>query len=239
MTGADVRDENGLPICDCKRARKQHEHGERGMYTYHRCRCAPCTHANTEYDRQAKAHKKRVPKADAGLARKRIGELRAAGLLMSEIAEMCGVNAKVLDYTLYGRNGRKPATVLATTLNALNAIRHKDIATLEVPPGRRISGDSARRQVQALHCFGWSPSTIAARTGATPSTISNLLSGAGIVEGLRVRIDQLYQELHGVEAPTDTAKQKRKATRARGRAAVNGWTPDTANNLEYAFYRAA
>lgn len=72
-----------------------------------------------------------------------------------------------------------------------------------------------------------------------PSNISNLLTGSGIVESLRIRIDQLYQELHGVEAPTDTAEQKRKATRAKNRAAAHGWTPNTANDHEYAFYRAA
>jgi hypothetical protein len=234
-----VRNYTRLPVCDCKRAGTQHEHGTRLMYAYHRCRCAPCTSANTEYDRQAKAHKPRITMADGDRVRARIAELRAAGLLMVEIADLCAVNPKVLDYAVYGRNGRPPATVRQSTLDALLAIRHKDIVSVEIPPGRRVDGASARRQVQSLHAFGWGSSVIAQRTGAAPSSISHLLSGSGLLEELRLKIDALYNELHGVEAPVATVLDRKRSTHAKTKAAAHGWTADTASDFEYGGYALA
>lgn len=228
-----------LAVCDCTQAWEPHEHGTRGMYSYHRCRCAPCGQANLEYGRQATKYRKRREMVDADLVRARIAKLRAAGLTIAEIASMCAVNAKVIDFAIKGRNGKKPKTVQASTFRALNAISFKDIATLEKPGGRKVDGDVPRRQVQTLHSFGWCGGEIATRIGVNASTISYLLAGNGITEEIRASIDRLYEELRGTYPPLETAAERARATVARNRALANGWTTDTATDYEYARYSHA
>lgn len=209
------------------------------MYGYHHCRCTPCGDANREYNRQAAKYRPRREMVDADLVRARIAKLRAAGLTVAEIAGLCAVHPKVIDYAIKGRNGRKPKTVKASTFRALNAIRHKDVATLERPAGRKVPGDSARLQVQSLHSIGWCGREIASRAGIHDSTISSLLAGNGITEDARVRIDRIYAELHSTCPPLETAAQRARATVARNRALANGWTTDTATDHEYARYSRA
>ncbi|HEX9088218.1 MAG TPA: hypothetical protein VF867_11885 [Arthrobacter sp.] len=220
--------------CACPKAR--HEHGTFSMYRQHGCGCRPCKDANAARDRAARAYRRRVPMADANLARDRIARLRRAGMAMTDIAALCGVNPKTLDITVHGRKGRQPERIRAATLTALNAIRFADVIAFEIPSGRKVDGDTARRQIQALHVFGWSSSVIAVRLGINASTISHLLSGAGVLEGVRRKIDELYRELHGTEAPRATVDDRKRATRAKGRAAVSGWTADTANDAQYPVY---
>ncbi|WP_230854505.1 hypothetical protein [Arthrobacter terrae] len=226
----------GLPICDCTEAWEPHEHGTRGMYGYHRCRCAPCRTANRDYNRENTKYRPRRQMVDADLVRARIAKLRAAGLTLGEIADMCAVNSKVIDFAVHGRNGRKPKTVQASTFRALNAISSKDIASVERPRGRKVDGDIPRRQIQSLHSFGWGMFEIGSRANATAATLNRILKGFMTTEELRASIDRVHAELHGMEAPTATTSEKARASKARTRADANGWTPDTSSDLEYSQY---
>jgi hypothetical protein len=171
---------------------------------------------------------------DAAAARERVGELRAAGLLLTDIATLCGLRPNGLDFLIYGHKGRKATRVLATTMSALQAISYRDIHSLELPGTRRVDGDTARRQVQALHAYGWTASVLARRIGASGPSMSMLLSGRGIREDLRVRIDAIYNELHGTEAPVNTSAERARSTVAKARASANGWTTDIVHDVEYA-----
>lgn len=226
-----------LAVCNCPVA--SHEHGTRDMYGYHRCRCIPCGDANREYNRQANKHRKRREMVDADLVRARIAKLRAAGLTIVEIADLCAVNAKVIDFAINGRKGKKPKTVQASTFRALNAIRHKDVAAVEQPRGRKVDADLPRRQIQSLHSFGWGPYEIGSRAGATEATLNRILKGFMTTAELSSRIGQVHEELHGIDAPLDTPAQRTRATKARNRALANGWTRDTATDREYAIYSRA
>jgi hypothetical protein len=232
-----ILDPTELPVCNCPKAR--HEHGTRDMYGYHRCRCIPCGDANRDYNRQATRHRKRREMVDADLVRARIAKLRAAGMTIAEIADLCAVNAKVINFAVNGRNGRKTKTVKASTFRALNAIKAKDIAALEKPAGRKVDAEVPRRQIQSLHSFGWGPYEIGARAGATDATINRILKGYMTTGELSARIGQVHTELHGIDAPTDTPEQRTRATKARNRALANGWTRDTATDAEYAIYSRA
>ena len=225
---------NGLPVCDCPKS--AHEHGTRAMYDKHRCRCIPCGDANREYNQSYKSRlPRRHPVVDGGLVRTRIAVLRAAGLTLDEIADMCGLNPAVIHYDVNGRKGRKPPTkVRASTLHALNAIRAKDITSVERPSGRKVNGDVPRLQAQSLYSTGWDASDIADRIGVTKSTINNLLKGLGTTEKVRAGIEALHAELQGTSPIQNTTARKRKATLARNLAAANGWTTDTADDHLYA-----
>jgi transcriptional regulator with XRE-family HTH domain len=228
---------SALPVCECPKA--SHVHGTRDMYGYHRCRCVPCSDANRDYSRRSSALKPKREMADANLARARIDTLRGAGMTMAEIAALCGVNAKVIQFALYGHKGRKPERITASTLRALEAISYRDAAAVKKSPGRKVDGDIPRRQVQALHSLGWSGSVIASRAGAEHSNISWLLSGRGTSEEVRAAIDRVYEELRRTLAPETTPSERSRASRARNRAAANGWTADMAEDHLYAAYARA
>ena len=126
--------------------------------------------------------------------------------------------------------------VQASTFRALNAIRYTDIASVEKPRGRKVSGEVPRRQIQSLHSFGWGMYEIGSRAGATAATLNRILKGFMTTEELRAAIDRVHTDLHGKNAPATTTAEKIRTGQARTRAAANGWTPDTSSDLEYAAY---
>jgi hypothetical protein len=94
------------------------------MYNRHRCPCGPCREANRAYHRTYTRPDRKdrtvVPMVDAGQARERVAVLRAAEMTMAEIADACAVNRSGLDFAVYGRNGKPPAKIRATTVAAAN-----------------------------------------------------------------------------------------------------------------------
>lgn len=222
-----------LAVCNCTKT--PHEHGTRSMYRHHDCGCTPCREANRDYYRRSNQYKSRTPMVDAHLVRARIQVLRAAGMTMSDIAGLCGMNPNALDYAVYGRRGRQPTKVLASTLDALNAISYRDAKTVQPPAGRKLDGTTSRLQIQALYSAGWCAGSIATRTGVRASIITNLLRGSGVSEASRAAIEAAYKELRTSPPPEDDDRQRAAASRARHRASDNGWTWDMAEDLEYAF----
>lgn len=221
-----------LPSCGCRKA--THEHGTRGMYGYHRCRCTPCKNANAAYDRAASRHKPRRAMIDGALVRARMQVLSNAGMTRAEMAEMCGLKPSSLDYAVYGRNGRPPAKILASTLAALNAIRYQDILAIEPTPGRKLDGTVSRLQVQALYSQGWAAPAIAPHAGIKASAITNLLRGTGVSARAGAAIGDAYRQLHGTNPPQLTDRQRASSSSARNRALAHGWTADMAEDHEYA-----
>lgn len=218
------------PSCDCETG--NHEHGTRPMYNYHRCRCAPCKNANNDYHRRAKKYRPRREMVDADLVRARIQQLRTAGVTVAEMADMCAVNINVIHFAIRGRRGRKPRTVQASTLTALNAIRHKDVAAVVRPRGRRVNGDIPRRQIQSLQSLGWSSHEIATRAGVTTDTVNRVLKGHMTTENLRGSIDSLNRDLRLIQPPLGTPEERYRAMRAKRRAAANGWTAYSAEDQD-------
>lgn len=211
-----------LPACNCGKAR--HEHGTRRMYQAHRCRCVPCAKAESDYYySQARPKNDWVP---AHLARERVLLLRAAGLTLTTIADMTAVHLSQISALENGVGGKPQARVRATTYNALCSIRARDVIAYEPSPDAHVKGDSARRQVEALHCRGWSVPVLVERSGVSSSTFSALLGGAGITESTRLRVDAMFRELALTDPPAVTATDRNRKTLALARAARNRWTAD-------------
>lgn len=220
-------------VCDCTKT--SHEHGTRSMHAFHRCGCTPCCEANRDYYRQSNRYRTRRPMVDAELVRDRVKVLRSAGMALADIAGLVGIRPSMLDYAVYGRRGRKPTRVLASTLDALNAISYRDAENVQPPAGRKLDGTISRLQIQALYAAGWCAGSIATRTGVRASIITNLLRGSGVSEASRFAIEAAYKEVRNSLPPEDDDRQRAAASRARHRASDNGWTRDMAEDLEYAF----
>lgn len=220
-----------LAVCDCPKAR--HDHGTRDMYGYHKCRCTPCATASRDYYRST-AHLTRTKKwANADLARKRILQLRAAGLTMDAMAGLCGGHVSNLRYVLRGPGGRTVQRILPSTLDALNAISYKDVAGRTISKDTRVDGTVPRLQTMALHAVGWCSEELSSQSGISVQTFNKLMRGFGTTEEMRQRIDVLYQRLRRTIPPQDEPLQQLRVRRALRKAEPNGWTPGMAESLDY------
>lgn len=194
------------------------------MYSYHRCRCAPCTEANTAYY-QATAHlTRRHQWAPAEPARRRLVLLRESGLSIPAIAALCSVAPTQLRYLLRGPNGRVVQRVRKSMLDALNAVSYHDVTAARLPPGTYVDGARSMRQLQSLSAGGWSMSILAGESGVSKGTLISIINGGGTREGTRARIDAAHARLHLVEPDTGSPHQRSAVSAARARAARNDWT---------------
>jgi len=105
-------------------------HGTHGKYVQDLCRCAECCAANTEYERGRRA---RIdpPYVSAGPARAHIGELRAAGVGLKQIAKAAGLPHGTLSKLVYGtpQLDRPPSKrIRPATMSKILAVTPADIA---------------------------------------------------------------------------------------------------------------
>ncbi|HEX9088217.1 MAG TPA: hypothetical protein VF867_11880 [Arthrobacter sp.] len=210
-------------VCDCPRAR--HEHGSRGMYSRHKCGCLPCTAAKLATHRAAKGLKHEW--SDPAPARERIALLRSSGLSLDAIADLAGVHISQLRTLLPARGPKAVKKVRASTVYALNAVSAWDAAAVIVPLHAKVDGESARLQLQALYCHGWSVESLGEHGGLTKGALYRILAGERTTEGFRRRIDVLHRDLSGHRAPRTTEQDRGRAARAITKSVVLNWTTDT------------
>ncbi|MEH0110516.1 hypothetical protein V6N00_12470 [Tersicoccus sp. MR15.9] len=215
-------------VCDCS---ADHQHGTRDMYGYHRCRCVPCASANLEYGRRATAHRRRREMADAVPVRARLHELRIAGFHMRTIAEVTGINAKVLDYVLTGRKGRLPLRVSAIHARAILAVGYRDFNAQTLTAGSKVSGDATAVRVQAMVAAGWTVRYLASEGGVSESTLFRILGGNGTTCDVERAVASLYARLRGKAPEANTIAEAQALIRSQVRAAKHGWTPGMAEDL--------
>ena len=98
------------PVRCCLHVQVQHEHGTRAAYVLDRCRCTPCTAANTAQARRrstAIAYGTWPGLVDAERARTHLRALRAAGLSLQRIAELSGIGQGTVNALVYGAPSRQ------------------------------------------------------------------------------------------------------------------------------------
>ena len=167
------------PVRCCLHVQVRHEHGTRAAYVLDRCRCAPCTAANTAQARRrstAIAYGTWPGLVDADPVRAHLRELRADGLSLQRIAELSGVGQGTLSALVYRAPAGQPvppARVRADTQRRLLAVRF-DLAS--VAAGRRIDATGTRRRLQALTALGWSASCLASHTERPVRTLRRIMS---------------------------------------------------------------
>ena len=161
--------------------------------------------------------------ADADVARQRIRVLREAGLTLTQMAELCGVNVKILEYALGGRSKRLPQRIRQSTVDALNAISYRDLAIVPQRPGRKVDGRIPRLQLQALHSLGWSLKDVEAVITTRAGSMSRILRGFGTTHEVRQRIDEAYHLLRHQAPPTATVAQRKSVARVKLLAKAEGW----------------
>lgn len=226
-----MRSSLALPVCACPRSR--HDHGTTGMYSYHRCRCAPCSVSSTAYY-EATAHlTRRHQWSPAEPARTRLKLLRESGLSIPAIAALCDVAPSQLRYLIAGPKGRVVGRVRKSMLDALNAVTYQDVTAAALPAGTYLDGARSMRQLQSLAAAGWSMAGLSRATTVSKGTLISIINGGGTREGTRVRIEAAHTTLRFVAPPSASQYERTSISAARARAAANGWTVHEDEDFAY------
>lgn len=203
------------------------QHGTRATYVVDKCRCKPCTQANTNAENnryRQQAYGRWQPYVDAAPARAHVRTLMDYGLGWKRIAQMAGVGRGTVEKLLYGSQHRG--------MGPSKGIRPETAAKLLAvsPEGERLGGAVAvdatgtRRRLQALVAAGWPQARLAARLGMLPSNFGTTLHSEHVLASTERAVRALYDQLwrqdprkHGIGAQA--------YSRARNQAAARQWAP--------------
>jgi AraC-like DNA-binding protein len=194
-------------------------HGSLGAYTWRRCRCPACRHANSAYKARRAylaAAGRWHPWAPAAPVRGHLRHLRAAGLTVRQIAAAAGVSETLVYGLLRGgseRLRRRQAAALVTVVPAPGAAGRLSGTAL-------VPAAGTTRRLRALMVCRWPAAELARRLGVHPYTVRRLAAGqhrtsAAAAAGARV----LYDDLWDRPGPSQ---------RTRALALARGWAPPLA-----------
>lgn len=216
----------------CHHKNTQHQHGTYACYTHDRCRCTPCTVAQSVYNSQRlrqQAYGRWDNLVDPEPARVHVRALMAQGMGLKRIIAISRVSSGQLFKLLYGKPGpdgtRHPSRRIRRETEA------KILAVqLNLADGARVLSLGAVRRVQALVALGWSQSKIATRLGILPANFTTIAHGrrAELTVATDKAIRGLYEEWSMRLPPADEWHDKSAASRARAHARANGWLPPLA-----------
>lgn len=206
------------PTRDCTHPRVRHEHGTSHGYTSDGCRCDPCTQAHHErlitYRKDVVLGRNNY-QADASRVTAHVRHLHTVwGLSALSIGTHSGVSyqtvQRLLDEDRPTVSRRVGAALLRLTIPSL-------------PDDVLISSRGLHRRVQALACLGWAPAYVAGRAGYGNPT--HLLTRDRVHLSTHRAVDGIYQELWATPRCASTLDEKRSISRAKNRAAREGWVP--------------
>lgn len=191
------------------------------------CRCNTCGWAVAQYN-DARNHAIRrgtwQPWTDAEPVRQHIAQLRACGMGLRAIAAAAGIDRKRLQALTVGRpeRGTGPQQQVRPALAA---------AVLKVEPtldtmaaATPVDATGTRRRLQALVAGGWPQQHLAAELGMTPSNFGRTISSEQVIVRTARAAREVYDRLWNAD-PLEHGASQGGITRARQRAAANGWAP--------------
>lgn len=203
--------------------------GTYAKYKLEGCRCYPCAAQVSNYNMRRKraiAYGTWRPFMDAGPVREHVLRLQECGMGTRRIAELAGVNRKLVENLLRGKPG-KPPTRRVRTENALRILALEPTPD-NVAPSTLVNSAGTVRRLRALVTGGWSQSKLASRLGMTPSNFTTLMASQQVTAAKARKISSLYEELWDQAPPESSHGDKVAASRARNYAAVRGWLPPMA-----------
>jgi transcriptional regulator with XRE-family HTH domain len=221
------------PVRECIHPKARHQHGTPQGYIADKCRCDPCTNANSDY---ADRRRRNIAYGrwghdftDAQPVREHVLELRAAGVSLRSVAASSGVSEGALNRLIYGEpaKGRQPSTrVLTRTAAAVLAVQP---TFRNVLPAAFVDGTGTRRRLQALCAIGWTQNRLADELDVLMQTVNYYLhSETRVTAANAIRIADLYDRAwHAPPAPTNKWRAA-GITRAKENARRHGWAPPLA-----------
>lgn len=214
----------------CQHPRAQHLHGTRAAYVKDRCRCGPCTAANTAASNTRhcdRAYGRWAPFVDAAPVRAHIRRLRAAGIGTDRIAALTGISPGHVRALVYPtRTGGlptqqvRPAT--ARRLLALTTDRSNRAARSLVP------ATGTRRRLQALMATGLTLPQLADGLHRTPSNLRRTMTTGQVTAHTAADVARLYERLWDTSPPHASDAERIAVQAHRDAARRRGWLPPLA-----------
>lgn len=215
-----------------------HQCGTRTKYVLDRCRCAPCSKANSQAETQRerlKAYGRYNKYVPALAVREHVNALTAAGMGLKQVAKVSGVAHGALWKLMYGKTQpdgtRIPSRrVLRETAEKLYAIDAAWTGLLELAPGAldRAGTPEARARLRSLVALGWSMSELGRRLGIAWERNAILIVKDDQRVMQRRTVDAanaLFEQLCMTPAPETCHRERISAARARNYAKAHGWLP--------------
>lgn len=203
------------------------EHGDRAKYVNEKCRCEPCTQANTDAENnryRQQAYGRWQPYVDAEPVRAHVRMLMDHGYGWKRIAVMAGVSRGTVEKLLYGsqHRGMGPSKgIRPENADKLLAVR---------PDRERVGGavpvdaTGTRRRLQALVAGGWPQARLAARLDMAPSNFGVTLNSEKVLASTECAVRALYDQLWKSD-PREHGVDQRAYNRARNQATTRRWAP--------------
>ena len=232
----------------CLHKQADHQHGTRAAYVLDRCRCQPCSKANSDAEtwrERQKAYGRYNKYVPAEFVRDHLRELAAYGIGTKTVAKLSGVSNGSLTKIVYGSyapsvgphkgckgNGellRGPARrVLRSTAEAIYAVE----AIPANLPGNRPDLERtplARLHLRALVALGWSMSRLGNRVGILPGNFCRIITGDTPMNRDTVdKVEAMFAELSMTLPPETNQRERIAASRSRRYAREHGWMPPLA-----------
>ncbi len=222
------------PVRDCAHPVVHHHHGTRTAYVFDRCRCIPCSAANTTAQRaraRAIAYGQWQPYIDAQPARAHLHKLIGAGIGLKQVAALTEIPYGTLSRLTHGDTTTGPRPTRRIRPHTAQRI----LATGTNPNNRagraRVDATGTRRRIQALAANGWTPTQLAKHLhpdGRDRGCIRRLLTQTTVTAATAAAISVIYEQLWDKPPPTRTATEQRAVTKTREDAAKRGWPPPMA-----------
>lgn len=232
----------------CLHKQADHQHGTRACYVLDRCRCEPCSKANSEAEihrERQKAYGRYHKFVSAEPVRAHMTELATYGIGLKRVSALSGVSTGTLSKITFGvyadtgtgggRNG-PGVRVREPSRRVLRATAEK-VYAVEAVPANLGSGQAdhertplARLHLRALVALGWSMRGLGLRLGMNhPGNIAPVIYGPRALTRSTVdSIEALYAELSMTLPPETNQRERISASRARNYARDNGWLPPLA-----------
>ncbi len=216
-----------------------HAHGEKTTcYFSHRCGCAHCNEAASEYQRERRAVLRNVREHRAGNIRvpaepirEHLTVLLDYGIGWTTLADQAQCSVTHLRNIVHGyasadRQGRRPEMVHLSIARRILALQPR---LEDAGAGDAIDATGTRRRLQALIARGWSANELAKRLGITRGNMGTLLHHKPRLFASRARqVAELYDALWDQQPPRETPQQKTAYKRALTQARTHGWVPPLA-----------
>lgn len=215
--------------CTCKRAR--HVHGTPIAYKVDKCRCRPCTDANTA---EHQAYNKAVAfgrydsgRVDAAPAREHVRALMAAGISWKQVARKAGLSYSTVCALLYGRYERGHAPYGRVAQKTAEKILAIQPSLENMSPGALTDATGTRRRLQALVAIGWSQNLLASSLDIQRGNFT-LLTTDRVTAKKALQVKELYDQLWDTPPVEHDRWARQSASRARNYAKCHGWVPPMA-----------
>lgn len=215
------------PIRDCEHPKARHQHGTPQAYVLDKCRCTPCTDANTQRENERDAAKAAgtydTGRVDAEPVRGHILKLKKAGYGLKTIARLAKVSNSTLGKIIYGDPSRNmpPRARVEKHVAARVLAINPSLTTL----GETVKINAAPTQARIRHlvCLGYSIGWQAKRMGKEHGNFALIMNKTQCNAKTAREIRTLYLLLWDKPRVARNRHEQAAITRALAYAAAHGW----------------